>query len=112
MGSVCFGHVTAIEELWSKPFAGNWSGSGTIRGSGDSEEIGLHTGDSMEMNAPWRIGDTRKQVVLKLNKYGSGDDFVIKYKKGTTIAECNGSVWLLYTGPFTHVGYIRLRVEK
>ncbi len=112
MGSVCYGHDTDVEELWVRNFTDNWSGSGEITGSGDAEAIELHEGDSMEMNVPWRVSDTRKRVVIRQNKYGSGDNVVVKYKKGETISECNADTWHTYTGPFHHMGYIRLRVEK
>jgi hypothetical protein len=112
VGSVCFGHHTGVEEMWVRNFTGYWSGSGEITGSGDSEAIELYTGDASEMNVPWHICDRRKRVVLRYNKYRAGHTAVIKYKKGETLALCNADTWHTYTGPFTHIGWIRVRVEK
>jgi hypothetical protein len=112
VGSVCFGHDTGVEEMWVRNFTGYWGGSGDITGSGDAEAIELHSGDSEEMNAPWHICDRRKRVVLRYNKYRPGSSAVIKYKIGETLALCNADTWHTYTGPFTHIGWIRVRVEK
>jgi hypothetical protein len=98
--------------MWVRNFTGYWSGSGEITGSGDEESIELHTGDILEMDVPWHICDRRKRIVLKYNKYRSGSPAVIKYKIGETLAECNLDTWHIYTGPFNHLGWIRVRVEK
>jgi len=112
VGLVCFGHDVSVEEMWVRNFTGYWSGSGEITGSGDEEALELHAGDSMEMSTPWHICDRRKRIVLRYNKYRPGSTPVIKYKIGETSALCILDTWRTYTGPFTHIGWILVKVEK
>jgi hypothetical protein len=90
-------------------FAGNWYGTGTASGSGDSEIITLQDSEYMESE----LVNTGVYVVsMDQNLYGSGDTAILLYRHGTTEENCLAASWEAYTGPFNSLGYIQVRLEN
>jgi len=110
-GSVCWGHDTSVEEDFTVNFTGDWAGTGTISGSGDSEQINLAPGEYMESPSRKTGAIT---VILDLDKYGTGyGSPTVKYKTGETEEECEAvGSWTTYSAPFSSSGWVKVRVER
>lgn len=108
-GTVCWGHDTSVEEDNTRDFTANWTGTGSISGSGDSEKISLRGSQYMESET-WNTGSMT--VVLDVDKYGSGSgSYTLKYKTGASAVACEAEEWATYSAPFASSGYVKLRVE-
>lgn len=108
IGTVCWGHSTSVEEDETRTFVNNWSGTGNISGSGDSEQIGLAPGQYVESEL-LNVGS--KFVYLEQDKYGSGNSVTIKYKQGSTPALCEADSWHTYSAIFLCEGFVKIRLE-
>lgn len=107
-GAVCWGHDSGVAEANIRDFSGNWSGTASIAGSGDAEEIQFNSGENEESET-WHIGPGR--VKITLNKYGSGSGSpTIYYKQGNSESNCNSDSWHPYTGSFITLGWVKVRV--
>lgn len=104
---VCWGHSTGVTET-IRAFAGNWTGTGSIGGSGDGEYVDLEAGETMESE----IADTgTQQVTLLQNEYDtSGHDVVLYYRHAATEAGISSASWNLYSAPFTSLGFVQVRL--
>jgi len=110
LGSVCWGNTDEGNEDMYKTFTTYWTGTGSVSGSGDSEKISLDAGEYMESET-WNTGAV--DVELTLNKYETGlGSCVVKYKTGTTQADCEGQAWATYSSPFTSGGWVKVRIEN
>lgn len=108
-GTVCWGHSTSVEETVTRVLSGNWTGTGTITGSGDSEKIYLLPGQYMESET-WNL--TSMKAIINLDKYGSGSGGItVKYKDGNSEANCEADTWHAYSIPFACTGWIKIRIE-
>ena len=108
-GTICWGHVTSVAEDNTKVFTGNWTGTGSISGSGDSEVMNFDSAE-YEESETWNIGSGRVQ--LTIDKYGTGSGSpIVKYKQGDSSVNCEADTWHTYTVPFLCTGWIKIRVE-
>lgn len=111
-GTICWGHDTGVVEVNIRDFLGNWSGTGTITGSGDAEQIELQTGEYME-SVDWNLGSCLfNSARLRQNVYQAGDDVTLKYKTAATQGALAGVGWSAYTGPFQSLGWVKIRIER
>jgi len=112
VGTVVWGAETDIIEDISRSFTDNWSGTGTVIGSGDSEKLRLYPNQYMEMNYCWNINASGYMTIFN-NKYSSASSgFTIKYKTGATSEDCESDEWNVYNGSsFNCLGWVKLRVE-
>jgi len=110
-GTVCWGHDTAVEEDNTRDFTGDWTGTGSISGAGDAEQIDLDDGETMETSPVVHTGAVT--VTIQKNKYGSGDaEVVVNYRHGATVAACQAAAWNEYAAPFVSAGYVQVQVEN
>lgn len=109
IGSTVWGHTTGAIEHNIRTFSDNWTGSGSIVNSGDSEKLILSsTGSYMESEIVYT--DAIK-VDLMQNKYGSGDTSLLKHRSGSDVASCQEASWQTYSGSFVSDGYVQIRTE-
>jgi len=108
-GSIVWGHVTGVTETNIRKFSFNWSGTGMISGSGDSEKIILSSGQYMESE----VCDTGSRLILlKQNFYVAGDTILLRYRQGNSPANCLAASWNNYVSAFASSGYVQIRVES
>jgi hypothetical protein len=107
---VCWGHQTGVTEDNIREFFGNWTGTGTITGSGDNEQIELEVGQWMESEVVDTLGVDRLLVIQ--NKYQSGDTFTVKWRTAATKDGVLSATWNTYSVDFESLGYCQLRVER
>ena len=87
-----------------------WTGTGTVVSSGDSEKIGLMSGQYME-SPPVNTGALT--VTLAVDAYGSGDGHsTLKYRTAAAAGDLSGEGWTTYSAPFESAGYVGLRLEE
>jgi len=133
-GSVCWGHDTGVVEDNVRDFLNNWSGDAVILGTGDDEKLQFDSGE-YEESETWYIGAGRVRLII--NKYGVGTGFkdavdtgfkdavdtgfmdapytygvpTVKYKQGSSQANCEADTWHAYTIPFVCGGWVKIRLE-
>jgi len=108
-GSTAWGHSTGVGETNTRTFTGNWTGTGTISGSGDAEVINLNTGEYMQSEIVNMGADT---VALKQNFYNTaGDDATLYYRTAASEEAITSETWVLYTGNFTSLGYVQVKLQ-
>lgn len=110
-GSVCWGHVTGVEETNTRPFADNWTGDGEILDSGDAEQIGLNVDNEMVSE----IVDTGVvTVTLSMDKYRTGSSSgpikKLYYRTGISPIILETVGWAEYSVPFASSGYVQVRI--
>jgi hypothetical protein len=110
VGSTTWGHVTGVGETNTRPFAGVWTGTGSIHNSGDDEYINLDETE-FEEGEVVNIGANSVKIEIDLYGTGSGPAPTIKYKDGDTYANCLADTWNTYTGAFASTGFVQIRVE-
>jgi hypothetical protein len=110
-GTVCWGHDTGVTQTNIRDFSGNWTGTGAISGSGDSEVITLDDGEYMESEIV-NIGVKDIEILIDDYGAGSGPAETVQYKDGATEAACEADSWHNYTVPFRSAGYVKVRVEN
>ena len=109
IGTVYWGHVTGVVEDFARTFLNNWTGTGEISGSGDTEIIKLFPGEYMESEV-WELGSGSNATIVR-DKYASGSGTpAILYKTATT-AGALPSGWTSYTGSFESSGFVQIRVN-
>lgn len=92
-----------------RTFADNWTGTGTIGGSGNAETICLSTGEAMDSEM---VYTGTVSVELAQNVYSAGDTILLRYRHGATVAACEAAEWVTYANPFVSLGYVQVRVES
>jgi len=98
-----------VEEDYDRNLSGNWSGTGVISGVGDAEILTLYPGDSMESET-WFIGSG--SVIIVNSKYGVEFGVpTIEYKTGATKLACEAAGWNNYTGAFSSLNWVKIRVS-
>lgn len=107
-GSTTWGHDTGVTETNVRDFSGNWTGTGTITGSGDNEAIELGVGEYMESEV---VNTGIKTVELLQNYYGTGDAVILRYRTGDSEVNCQAASWQVYTNSFLSDGYVQIRVD-
>ena len=109
-GDTCWGHVTAVTETNVRTFAGNWTGTGTIENSGDTERLALDSGEYMISEV---VETGEETVILKQNFYDpTGDNVDMDYRHGATQEACEAASWNDYTVPFASLGYVQVRMTS
>lgn len=108
-GSVCWGHVTGVLEQNTRTFADNWTGTGTIENSGDTERLALNTTEYMESEV---VNTGIHTIILIQNNYAAGDSVLIKYRHGVDEAACLAATFNDYISPFDSLGFVQVRVES
>lgn len=94
-----------------RDFAGNWTGGGSIAGSGDDEALTLPIG-SAEESETWNLGIGTAEIKINLYKAGSGGTPTVYYKTGADATACESDSWHLYNGSsFVSLGWIKVRLE-
>jgi len=108
IGSTVWGHSTGALEDNVRAFSENWTGTGDISGSGDTESVILSDGEYMisEVVNTGIIG-----VTILQNVYSSGNESVVKYRHAATKSECEVAEWTTYTAQFQSDGYVQVRIE-
>ena len=88
-----------------------WTGTGTISGSGDSEQMELAPGEYMDSEMT-NLGTI--EISFESGKYDATVDpdtkLQLQYKDGDSAANCDLDDWNNYTAAFTSSGYNRFRV--
>lgn len=109
-GSVVSGYHTSVDEDYDINFQGNWTGTALITGSGDAEKILFDAGENLQL-ASWNLGSGT--ATIELDKYQSGYDgsITVKYRTGATKAACEAAGWTTYSGSFTSLGWVGVRLE-
>lgn len=107
-GSTCWGHNTGVIETNVRTFAGNWSGTGSISGNGDTEKLIINEGQYMQSEV---VNTGALNVTLAQNVYAAGDTGTIKFRHGATEAACLAATFEDYVGPFASLGFVQVRVE-
>jgi len=108
-GSTCWGHITGVTESNTRTFVSNWTGTGTVVGSGNAEVVQLTSGQYMESEV---VRTPAANVTLSQNKYDSGDTIRVRYRQGSSEANCLAAGWTTYTVPFSSTGYAQIRIES
>jgi len=108
-GSTCWGHTSGVQEGNVRTFAGNWTGTGVISGSSDSEKILLSTGNYMQSEI---VNTGANRIELFQNKYDLSASGLLKYRSGSNVVNCEAAEWQSYTGSFVSTGYAQIRVES
>jgi len=88
---------------------GNWTGTGSIDGSGDAERLALDVGEYMVSET---VNTGAELVALSLNVYAAGDAVTIYYRTGATQVACEGAAWIAYSGAFASTGYVQIKLES
>jgi hypothetical protein len=107
--SVTWGQQTGVAENRALPFAGHWTGTGTITGTGDGEQLELAHATAQTSDVVWTGSQT---IELLYNHYGSGDSVLLEWRTGNTPAACAAASWTTYTVPFASSGFVQLRVSS
>jgi hypothetical protein len=107
-GTTTWGHDTGVLEANVRDFTGNWSGTGAITGTGDSERVELESGEYLEGEVVITGGLT---VELLQNTYAAGDTVTLKYRHGVDYDTCIAASYVTYTAPFLSDGYVQIRLE-
>lgn len=107
-GSTAWGHSTS-NSTNTRTFAGNWTGTGTISGSGDEEVINLNMGEYMTSEI---VNTGATDVYLRQNFYDtSGDDVTLYYRTAATEGGITSATWTEYTAQFTSLGYVQVKLQ-
>ena len=108
---VVWGHDSGVSEPNVRNFQGNWTGTGTIGNPGvaDSERLELEAGEYM-VSEIVETGTVTVEVLL--NVYQSGDAVTIEYRHGATPNACATASWTSYTGQFSSLGYMQIRLTS
>lgn len=108
-GCVVYGQDTDVVEPFPRDFLGNWTGTADIEGSGDSERIVFEAGENEGSESRY-IGVGQK--IIKLNQYQSGKGTpTIEYGTGATKADCDSAGWSAYSGSFSSLGWVKVRLS-
>lgn len=108
VGSVCWGHVDGVVEDNTRTFAGNWTGTAAISGTGNAEEVCIEVGEYLESEI---VETGAVDVEIAQNVYAVGDTVLLKYRHGNSVANCLAASWNNYTIAFTSLGYVQIRME-
>jgi hypothetical protein len=108
IGSTSWGHTTSTQEGNVRTFSGNWTGTGFVTGTGDSEKILLSSQAYMESEI---VNTGANSINLYQNRYTGGNTGVLKYRSGSTVVNCQAAEWETYSGSFASLGYAQIRME-
>lgn len=108
-GSTVWGHITGVFEDNVRTWSGNWTGTGTISGSGDSEYISLMPDEYLISE----IVDTGgRTIYLGRNIYVAGGDVVTYYRTAATEVGIESATWNMYDEDlkFDSLGYVQVKL--
>lgn len=93
----------------TRTFLNNWTGTATVINSGDNEALEFNAGEYMESEV---VETGAYSVSLFQNEYQTGDTVAIKYRHGSSKANCEAAAWAAYIAPFISDGYVQIRLES
>jgi hypothetical protein len=108
---VVWGHDSGVTEATVRDFSGNWTGTGEIDNPGvsDTERVLLESSENLISE----IVDTGTvDIEITYNQYLSGDTIDLDYRHGATAIACESAGWNNYTGAFTSLGFVQVRVAS
>ena len=108
-GCVTWGHDTGVVEPFARDFQGNWTGTAEIVGSGDAEKLEFEVGEAKESESRF-LGSGTMTIDLDAYSTGKGSP-TVKYRTAATEAACDAAGWTAYSGPFTSLGWVGVRLE-
>jgi hypothetical protein len=112
-GETTWGHDTGVIETNIRDFAGNWTGTGSITGAGDTEKLCVNAGEYMISEV---VNTGLKTVEIDQNYYDdTGDNIKLSYRHGATENDCQAAVWIDYSTPltpFASLGYVQVMIES
>ena len=108
-GETCWGHITGVLEANIRTFASNWTGTGIIENSGDTERLAL---DATEYMISEIVETGANTVTLLQNNYSGGNNVTLEYRHGNTYSACEGASWNTYSTPFSSLGFVQIRVTS
>lgn len=108
-GTTCWGHSTGVTQTNTRTFNTNWTGTGAISGSGDSEKISLDSGEYMESEI---VNTGSVTVTVATNNYTAGDTVTVSYRTAATEGGVSGASYSTYSAPFASSGYVQVKVSS
>lgn len=108
-GEVCWGHDTAVAEANIRNFAVNWTGTGVIQLSGDTERLALQDAQYMISEV---VNTGAIEIEILQNEYATGNDVTLHYRHGATQVACEAAGWTAYSVPFTSEGYVQVKATS
>lgn len=110
VGDTTWGHDTGVTETNIRDFSGNWTGTGSILGTGDSERLELNAGEYMVSEI---VNTGAYTVTLFQNHYdGTGDNVTLEYRHADSEGDISSASYNTYSGSFTSLGYVQIRVTS
>jgi len=96
-----------------RDWVGNWTGTGVITGSGDSETLLIGVGEAEESET-WKFGIGIAKIIMDKYPGGIGGDApIIEYKTGNSEANCEADNWHIFNGhSFNSLGWIKVKVSR
>jgi len=96
-----------------RDWAGNWTGTGAIVGSGDNEILVIGIAEAEESET-WKFGVGIAKIIMDKYPGGAGGPIpTIKYKTGNSKANCEADSWHTYNGhSFNSLGWIKVRISR
>lgn len=99
--------MTGVLEANTRTFASNWTGTGAIENSGNTERLALEAGENME-SEDWQTGAL--SVTISLNVYAAGDAVTVQYKTAASQGDLAGASYNAYAGEFESLGWVKVKV--
>jgi hypothetical protein len=87
-----------------------WTGTGTISGLGDNEQITLESGQYMESEMT-NLGTVNLEILDGKYDATEGEGLILSYKDGNSAENCDLDTWHPYSEVFVGFGYNRIRIE-
>lgn len=109
-GTVTWGRTTS-DETHSRKFSDGWAGTGQASGTGDGENLILD-GTEYMISEMVELGAGNATITIDKYDTGSGPAPTIEYKNGDSEANCDADSWNVYSGEFTSLGFVRIRVSN
>lgn len=107
-GSTVWGHANNTTQTNTRTFNGNWTGNGTISGSGDAEKLTLGNNQTMESE----VVDTGNYIVkLQANVYGNGNNVTIQYRTDANETNIANANYANYSAPFNSSGFTQIKLS-
>ena len=115
IGTVVWGHHTAVTEDYDENIDTNWTEDDGWTAAGtpgnDNETIGTTLCTSETISEPWHIGAIESKIELNNYASGSGPASTIQYRTHATRAGVLSASWTAYNGTsFTSLGWAQIKL--
>lgn len=109
-GTWCWGHDTGVEEDFTGDIA-DGSGTAQVVGVGDDELVCVEAAENWVFPS---VNTGAIEIELAYDQYdtGSGVPGTIEYRTGASKAACEAAGWTGYTGHFSSLGWVQVRISK